>query len=62
MDELLEVDAAEWVEALAAQDEFFATLGDRLPKEMRDEQQRLAQSVDKLITPPDLRARAGTET
>jgi phosphoenolpyruvate carboxykinase (GTP) len=62
MEELLNVDPAEWVEALAAQDEFFSRFGDRLPKEMRDEEQRLAKAIDSLITPHDLRARAGTET
>jgi phosphoenolpyruvate carboxykinase (GTP) len=61
MADLLNVDPAEWVEAVAGQDEFFASFGDRLPKEMREEQQRLAQAVDSLITPPELRARAGTE-
>jgi phosphoenolpyruvate carboxykinase (GTP) len=61
MAELLNVDPAEWVEAVAGQDEFFASFGDRLPKEMRDEQQRLAKAVDSLITPPELRARAGSE-
>ena len=59
MEDLLTVDPAEWVEALAGQDEFFNSFGDRLPKEMREEQQRLAKSIESLITPDDLRARVG---
>jgi phosphoenolpyruvate carboxykinase (GTP) len=46
---LLQVDPAEWVEAVAAQEDFFATFGSHLPREMRDEQQRLARAVDTAI-------------
>jgi len=49
MDTLLQVDPAEWVEAVAAQEDFFTTFGSHLPREMRDEQQRLARAVDTLV-------------
>jgi phosphoenolpyruvate carboxykinase (GTP) len=45
MKALLDVDPAEWVEAVAAQEEFFHQYGNRLPKEIHDEQQRLARAV-----------------
>jgi phosphoenolpyruvate carboxykinase (GTP) len=58
MDQLLKVDPAEWVEAVAAQEDFFNQFGPHLPQEMRDEQTRLARAIEQAITPPDVRARA----
>ncbi len=58
---LLKVDPAEWVEAVAGQDYFFESFGDRLPKAIRDEHANLARRIHDAITPPDLRDRdAGT--
>jgi phosphoenolpyruvate carboxykinase (GTP) len=45
METLLKVDPADWAEASADQDIFLTTLGARLPREMRDEQHRLALAV-----------------
>jgi phosphoenolpyruvate carboxykinase (GTP) len=45
METLLKVDPADWAEAAADQDIFLTTLGARLPREMRDEQHRLALAV-----------------
>jgi phosphoenolpyruvate carboxykinase (GTP) len=61
MEELLTVDPAEWVEAVAGQDDFFSSFGDRLPKEMRDEQQHLAESVESAIATPEVVARGAAE-
>jgi phosphoenolpyruvate carboxykinase (GTP) len=61
MTRLLRVDPAEWVEAVAAQEDFFNQFGERLPKEMREEHERLARAVEQAITPPDIRARAAAE-
>jgi phosphoenolpyruvate carboxykinase (GTP) len=61
MDQLLKVDPAEWVEAVAAQDDFFNQFGSHLPQEMRDEQTRLARAIEQAITPPDVRARAAAD-
>jgi phosphoenolpyruvate carboxykinase (GTP) len=58
---LLRVDPAEWVEAVAAQEDFFNQFGDRLPMEMRQEHERLARAVGEGITPPEVRARAVAE-
>ena len=52
---LLKVDPPEWVEAVAAQDEFFSQFGTRLPREIGEEHQRLARAVASAITPPDAR-------
>ena len=52
---LLRVDPPEWVEAVAAQDEFFSQFGTRLPREIGEEHQRLARAVAGAITPPDAR-------
>jgi len=46
MKALLSVDPAEWVEAVAAQEEFFAQYGSRLPKQMHEEQERLARAIE----------------
>ena len=53
METILKVDAAEWVEAVAAQDDFFRQFGERLPGELRQEHERLARAVEQAITPPD---------
>jgi phosphoenolpyruvate carboxykinase (GTP) len=45
METLTKVDPADWAEAAADQETFFVSLGARLPREMRDEQQRLAVAV-----------------
>ena len=45
MEILLKVDPADWAEAAADQETFLASLGPRLPGEMREEQQRLAVAV-----------------
>jgi phosphoenolpyruvate carboxykinase (GTP) len=58
---LLQVDPAEWAEAVAAQEDFFATFGSHLPSEMRDEQQRLARAVDSAMHTPDVAARSVAE-
>ena len=50
---LLKVDPPEWVEAVAAQEQFFKQFGDRLPKELQDEHEKLARAVGRAITPPD---------
>ncbi|CAN5805084.1 phosphoenolpyruvate carboxykinase (GTP) [soil metagenome] len=51
---LLRVDPAEWVEAVAGQDDFFAKFGRRLPQELRDQHARLGKRIEDAITPPDL--------
>ena len=56
MKALLTVDPAEWVEAVAAQEEFFSQYGGRLPQEMHDEQVKLARAVAQAITPPGVPA------
>jgi len=53
METLLKVDPPEWVEAVAAQEDFFGQFGERLPGEMRQEHERLAKAVEQAITPPD---------
>jgi phosphoenolpyruvate carboxykinase (GTP) len=58
---LLRVDAAEWVEAVAAQDDFFKQFGDHLPEEIRTEHTRLAQSVQQALLTADVKARAAAE-
>ncbi len=45
MDELLRVEASEWMEAVARQREFFDTFGDRLPPGIREEYASLARRV-----------------
>jgi phosphoenolpyruvate carboxykinase (GTP) len=51
---LLKVDPPEWVEAVAAQEDFFRQFGDRLPREIMDEHDRLAKAVGQAIAPPDI--------
>jgi phosphoenolpyruvate carboxykinase (GTP) len=54
METLLKVDAPEWVEAVAAQEDFFRQFGDRLPNEIQEEHDRLAKAVGQAIAPPDV--------
>jgi phosphoenolpyruvate carboxykinase (GTP) len=54
METILKVDPAEWVEAVAAQDDLFRQFGDRMPREMWQEHERLARAVEQAITPPDM--------
>jgi len=52
IDMLLDVDPEEWQEALRAQDEFFARFGDRLPPEIRLQQQELARRLETALASP----------
>ena len=47
---LLKVDAAEWVEAIAGQDDFLKSYGRRMPKAMWDEHEALARRIDGNVT------------
>ena len=42
----------EWVEAVAAQDQFFVQFGSRLPAELHEEHDTLARAVAATMTPP----------
>jgi phosphoenolpyruvate carboxykinase (GTP) len=53
---LLRVDPAEWVEAVAGQDDFLRSFGSRLPPALRAEHHTLAQRIYEAVTPPDLRS------
>jgi phosphoenolpyruvate carboxykinase (GTP) len=54
MTDLLRVDPAEWVEAVAGQEELMHMFGDRMPKDVRREHEELARRIHNAITPPDL--------
>ncbi len=54
---LLKVDPAEWVEALAGQEDFFRTFGEHMPAALWDEQKGLAHRIEEAITPQDLHGR-----
>jgi phosphoenolpyruvate carboxykinase (GTP) len=54
MAELLKVDPAEWVEAIAGQEELMQMFGARMPKPLRTEHEELARRINSAITPPDL--------
>jgi phosphoenolpyruvate carboxykinase (GTP) len=54
---LLKVDPAEWAEAVSGQRDFFDSFGARLPRGIRDEQERLAKRIEDAMTPADLRGR-----
>jgi phosphoenolpyruvate carboxykinase (GTP) len=54
MAELLKVDPAEWVEAVAGQEELIQMFGDRMPADLRREHEELARRIHNAITPPDL--------
>ncbi|HET7695620.1 MAG TPA: phosphoenolpyruvate carboxykinase (GTP) [Vicinamibacterales bacterium] len=51
---LLRVDPAEWVEAVAGQEELLHMFGEHTPKELRKEHEDLARRIHTAITPPDL--------
>lgn len=57
MTQLLKVDAADWAEAVAAQEAFFAQFGERLPKEIRAEHEGVARRIHDVMTSPDLHGR-----
>lgn len=61
MAELLKVDPAEWVEAIAGQEELMQMFGDRMPEALRNEHEDLAHRINAAITPPDLVGREGGE-
>ena len=61
MAELLKVDPAEWVEAIAGQEELMQMFGDRMPQALRNEHEDLARRINAAITPPDLVGREGGE-
>jgi hypothetical protein len=44
------VDPAEWVEAVAGQEDFLKSYGRRMPKEMWDEHEGLARRIDDRLT------------
>ena len=54
MAELLKVDPAEWVEAIAGQEELMQMFGEHMPKDLRREHEELARRINNAITPPDL--------
>ena len=54
MAELLKVDPAEWVEAIAGQEELMQMFGDRMPRELCAEHEDLAGRINAAITPHDL--------
>ena len=58
---LLKVDPAEWVEAVAGQEELFQMFGERMPQELRAEHEQLANRINTAIIPPDLVGREGGE-
>jgi phosphoenolpyruvate carboxykinase (GTP) len=54
MGSLLKVDPAEWVEAIAGQEDLMTMFGDHMPRALRDEHDELAGRVNAAITPADL--------
>jgi GTP-dependent phosphoenolpyruvate carboxykinase len=48
---LLKVDPAEWVEAVAAQENFFDSFGDRLPAGILQEHHALARRINEALAP-----------
>ena len=54
MQQLLKVDPAEWVEAIAGQEELLQMFGSRMPKELKIEHEELARRINAAITPADL--------
>jgi phosphoenolpyruvate carboxykinase (GTP) len=57
MQALLRVDPAEWVEAVAGQEELIQMFGNHMPKDLRKEHEELARRIHNAITPPDLLGR-----
>jgi phosphoenolpyruvate carboxykinase (GTP) len=58
MSKLLKVDPAEWVEAVAGQEDFLKSFGSRMPQAIWDEHNTLAQRIQDAITPADWRGRS----
>jgi phosphoenolpyruvate carboxykinase (GTP) len=54
---LLKVDSAEWLEAVAGQEDFLNSFGARLPKGIRDEHTELTKRVSAVVAHPDLHGR-----
>ena len=54
---LLKVDPAEWVEAVAGQEDLITDVRVALPKELRQEHDELARRINAAITPDDSRPR-----
>jgi phosphoenolpyruvate carboxykinase (GTP) len=54
---LLKVDSAEWLEAVAGQEDFLNSFGERLPKGLRDEHTELTKRVSAAVAHPDLHGR-----
>jgi phosphoenolpyruvate carboxykinase (GTP) len=54
MQQLLKVDPAEWVEAVADQEDFMRMFGDRMPKAILAEHEDLGRRINAAVTPPDL--------
>jgi phosphoenolpyruvate carboxykinase (GTP) len=50
MDTLINVDPAEWVEAVAGQEDFMKTYGNHMPHSMWDEHDELARRIDDQMT------------
>jgi phosphoenolpyruvate carboxykinase (GTP) len=57
MQALLRVDPAEWVEAVAGQEELIHMFGKHMPNDLRTEHEELARRIHNAITPPDLLGR-----
>ncbi|HEY3885137.1 MAG TPA: phosphoenolpyruvate carboxykinase (GTP) [Vicinamibacterales bacterium] len=51
---LLKVDPAEWVEAVAGQEDLIQMFGSHMPQAIRAEHDELARRINTAITPPDL--------
>jgi len=54
MTELLKVDPAEWVEAIAGQEELLHMFGSHTPAALKAEHEQLARRINNAITPADL--------
>jgi phosphoenolpyruvate carboxykinase (GTP) len=57
MAKLLKVDPAEWLEAVAGQEDFLEEFGNRMPKAIWQEHEALAERIQNDITPADVRGR-----
>jgi phosphoenolpyruvate carboxykinase (GTP) len=57
MVQLLKVDSAEWAEAVAGQEDFLHSFGERLPKGIADEHNEVARRIHDDMTHPDLHGR-----
>ncbi len=52
MEELLRVDSTDWTQEHAGIGKFFAKFGERLPAEIRDEQNRLGERLQRVVMTP----------